>query len=115
MIVILTRVVVLGFLAALAFVVVAKLLNGEINTRHLLEQRQPDGTYETSSGRVQLLIFTLLIALKYLYDTAGSGKLPEVPNETLVLLGGSHAVYLSGKTYATFFASTRSQPQEENK
>jgi hypothetical protein len=103
----LTRITVFGFLVALAFVIAAKILNGEINTRYLFCQRQADGNHENSPGRVQLLIFTVLIASKYLFDaarSAGSGHLPDVPNETLILLSGSHAVYLGGKAYSTFLS-----------
>jgi hypothetical protein len=32
-----------------------------------------------------------------------SGVLPDVPTETLVLLGGSHAIYLGGKAYMMLF------------
>jgi hypothetical protein len=108
----LTRLTVIGFLAALAFSVFAKILNGDINTRYLFCQRQPDGTREYSPGRVQLLIFTVLVAGKYIYDaakTAGSGQLPDIPNETLILLSGSHAIYLGGKAYTTMLAGPNSE------
>jgi hypothetical protein len=112
----LTRMVVLGFLLALGFVILAKLVNGDINTRYLFCQMQRDGTRVYSSGRVQLLVFTLLVAIKYLYDVcrlAGSGYLPDIPNETLVVLGGSHALYLGGKAYSTFLADPASNDKEK--
>jgi hypothetical protein len=95
------------FIGGLAATVLARLLTGGINTRHLLHGRRRDGTLYFSAERVQLLIFTLWTALSYLLTAAenrGAGKLPDVPAETLALMGGSHAVYLGGKAYSMLFA-----------
>jgi hypothetical protein len=91
------------FVASLAAVVFTQILNGDINTRHLLHARRADGKMYFSPERVQLLVFTIWIAFSYLLDAIdqrGSGKLPDVSTETLALLGGSHAIYLGGKAYA---------------
>ena len=94
------------FLGALAAIVAYRLLNGQINTRYLLYGTQKGGTKYFSPERVQLLLFTLGTAMFYLNDVMQnrtSGVLPDVSNETLALLGGSHAVYLSGKAYMMLF------------
>lgn len=98
-----TRFVVLGFLAALAAIVFTGILNGRINARNLLSAKGALPSDSPSPERVQLLAFTLWTALSYLLDVidhAGSGVLPDVPETTLYLLGGSHALYLGGKAYA---------------
>ncbi|HEY0727708.1 MAG TPA: hypothetical protein VGD38_06525, partial [Pyrinomonadaceae bacterium] len=62
-----------------------------------------------SPERIQLLLFTLGTAMFYLNDVMQnrtSGVLPDVSTETLALLGGSHAVYLSGKAYMMLLKST---------
>ena len=100
-----TSYLVLGFVAALASVVATQLLNGTINTRFLLYGTRADGTRYFSPERVQLLLFTIWTALWYLLqvmNSLGSGTLPDISNQTLYLLGGSHAVYLGGKALAMF-------------
>ena len=102
----------LSFLVGLAGIVVVQLLTGEINSRYLLFGTVPgrkvnDGRY-FSPERVQLLVFTLGVALYYLTEvmtTARSGKVPEIPQSWLVVLGGSNASYLGGKAYARWFAN----------
>ena len=94
------------FLAALAIIVLTKLLDGAINTRCLLYGRESDGKMSFSPARVQLLVFTIWTAFSYLLEALekrGSGKLPDVSTETLALLGGSHAIYLGGKAYSMLF------------
>jgi len=96
--------VVLAFVGALASIVGTQLLNGTINTRHLLWGRRSDGTMYFSPERVQLLLFTIWTALAYLLNVVSNlghlTTLPDIPNQTLYLLGGSHAVYLGGKAMA---------------
>jgi hypothetical protein len=98
--------VTLIFLAALAIIVLMQLLNGAINTHRLLHGREEDDRLYFSPARVQLLVFTIWAAFSYLLEAVekrGSGKLPEVSTETLALLGGSHAIYLTGKAYSMLF------------
>lgn len=93
-------------LAGLFVTVAAQILNGRINTRHLFSGKQKGGGHYTSPERIQLFAFTLWTALNYLIsviDNPTSGKLPDVPEQTLYLLGGSHFVYLGGKAYAMLF------------
>ena len=93
-------------LGGLAFVVGYRLLSGPINTAGLL--RDKSAANDLSPVRVQLLLFTLLGAGSYLALTldaieAAKPALPDVPDELLLLVGGSHAVYLGGKSYVKFF------------
>ena len=90
------------FLGALIAIVGYKVVTGQINTRYLLYGTKKDGAKYLSPERVQLLLFTVGAAMFYLNDVLkhrGSGVLPDVPTETVALLGGSHAIYLTGKAY----------------
>lgn len=96
------RLEVIVFLGALAAIIAYRILTGGINTKYLLYGKQKDGTRYFSPERVQLLLFTLGTAVFYLNDVIKnrtSGTLPDIPAETLALLGGSHAIYLGGKAY----------------
>jgi hypothetical protein len=93
---------VIVFLVGLAAIIAYRILNGGINTKYLLYGTQKDGTKYFSPERVQLLLFTLGTALFYVADVGkhlNSGVLPDIPAETLAMLGGSHAIYLGGKAY----------------
>ena len=97
-------------LGALALIVGYKMLTGRINTSGLLEDKE---RRSLSPSRIQLLLFTFVGAGAYLAAVpemfeAAAPRLPEVPVELLVLLGGSHAVYLGGKSYLRFFKGTPS-------
>jgi hypothetical protein len=99
------RYVVLGFLISLAAIIAVRLLTGSINTSGLLRSKSPTKDETVSPARVQLLIFTLATAGTYLskvFGALGTGQLPEVPQDTLVALGGSHVLYLGTKAYAFF-------------
>lgn len=93
------------FLGSLALLVVYKMLTQRINTAGLLQDKEHK---DLSPVRVQLLLFTLIGAGAYLALAAdmietGASSLPTVPAELLLLLGGSHAVYLGGKSYLRYF------------
>jgi len=101
------------FSVSTLLIILYKMMTGSINTRGMLEDKV---THDFSPGRVQLLMFTLFAAFYYLSlisqsigDSAQKFiKLPELPDEILVVLGGSHGVYLSGKALpllASFFKS----------
>lgn len=77
-----------------------RLLVQQINTEGLLMDKT--GGRKFSPARLQMLIVTMGIALYYILmviETKETGKLPDMPNEFLVALGGSHAVYLGGKLH----------------
>lgn len=94
------------FLGALAAIIAYRILTRQINMNYLLYGTQKGGERYFSPERVQLLLFTLGTAMFYLNDVMQhrtSGVLPDVSTETLALLGGSHAIYLSGKAYMMLF------------
>lgn len=100
-----TQYSVFGFLAALAAIISVRLLTGSINTSGLLHSKSPTGQESISPARVQLLLFTLATAGTYLsqaLNARGSLRMPDVPQNTIVALGGSHALYLGTKAYAFF-------------
>ena len=99
----LAALVTLGITAALGITVILQILNGAINMSGLLYGRRGDGRIFFSSGRVQLLVFTIWAAFSYLIEamrSGASGRLPDIPPATLALLGGSHSMYLAGKAWA---------------
>lgn len=101
-------------LGGLALIVGYKLLTRGINTAGLLQDKVQDKEHVgLSPSRIQLLLFTLVGAGAYLASVPemferAAPRLPEVPPELLVLLGGSQAVYLGGKSYLRFFKGTPS-------
>jgi hypothetical protein len=110
----LVSVVILGFLLGLGGAVFFQILSGQINTKYLLYGRKRNGTRYLSPERVQLLLFTLWTAGNYLVSAAQSTHgLPDVSQDTLMLLGGSHAVYLGGKSYAMLFMKRQIDGQQE--
>ena len=112
-----TKLEVIVFLGGLAAIIAYRILNGGINTKYLLYGTQKDGTKYFSPERVQLLLFTLGVAMFYISAVAqnrASGKLPDVPVQTLALLGGSHAVYLGGKAYMMLFKKIAKENDNAN-
>ena len=103
------KLIVLVFVGGLAGIIAHRLLTGQINTRGLFYGTQKDGTKYFSPERVQLMVFTLGVAMFYLNSVTqnrGSGVLPDVSTQTLALLGGSHAIYLGGKAYMMLLKKT---------
>jgi hypothetical protein len=97
----------LSILLLLLIAIIAyKLLVQQINVDGLL--RDKTGGRVVSPGRLQMLVVTLSIALYYMFvvfEAEDKGTFPDMPNEFLLALGGSHAIYLSGKLYG--FLATR--------
>ena len=94
-------------IGGLALVVTYKMLTGGINMSGLLDDK---ATRALSPERVQLLVFTVIGAGYYLLlamETASSARLPDIPEEVVLLLGGSHFVYLGGKSWSHFFPKSR--------
>jgi hypothetical protein len=92
----------LGFLCALAAVVVYQMLTGRINLNGLLAQKNRTG--QTSPERIQLLIATLAAAASYLTEVAKNtgGTMPDVSNNWLYLMGGSSGIYALRKAWKTW-------------
>jgi hypothetical protein len=83
-----------GFFA----LVVLQLLTGEISTKGLLYGTKGDGSQYLSPERVQLLLFTLALAFQYLAQVLSHPEsFPVLPESWIVVMGGSHLVYLGGK------------------
>lgn len=90
-----------ALLGAMAAVIAMQLLSGAINTRYLFHGRRKNGDLYFSPERVQLLLITVWVAFSYVVTVLGDRRsLPDISPETLALLGGSHALYLGGKTFA---------------
>src|ERR1700682_2265069 len=88
---------------SLAAVVGLQILNGRINTKGLFEGQRGDGSRYFSPERIQLLMVTLAAAAKYISSVMANphvGAMPDVPQEWLQLMGGSHAVYLARQAYS---------------
>ncbi|MDN5869115.1 MAG: hypothetical protein L0H73_00095 [Nitrococcus sp.] len=95
-------------LASLLLIVAYQILTGRINTAKMLCDKR---THDFSSGRVQLLTFTLIGVLQYVLQVAHDPtKLPDVPEELLLLLGGSNVLYLAGKA-SPLLALARRSPE----
>jgi hypothetical protein len=60
-----------------------------------------DGSF--SPARAQMLVLTTLTALQYLLTTMHNpSHLPPVPGGLLMMVGGSHAIYLGAKAWGFF-------------
>jgi|SRR5271166_4023804 len=92
----------LGFLYALAAVVVYQMLTGGINLSGLLSSK--DGSGQTSPERIQLLLATLATSATYLAEAAKntSGTMPDISNNFLYLMGGSSGIYALSKAWKTW-------------
>jgi hypothetical protein len=88
----------LAFLFILLGSAALRILTGGVRTKELIAGTTSNGSRFLSGARVQLLIMTLLAAAQYLSQVWQSPqKLPDIPQSWLLLLGGSHAVYLGTK------------------
>jgi hypothetical protein len=89
-------------LTALAATVAYRLLTGRINTAGLLRDKVSGRAI--SPGRLQLLVVTLVVAVYFVAQVVEIRRLPVVPREFMLGLGGSHLIYLGGKAYAVLGA-----------
>lgn len=93
----------LTFLIALAAIIFYKILTGSISLDGLLSGDRKDGATYFSLGRTQLLIFTLVVAIRYIKEVIlnpSTSSLPDISATTLGVLGGSQLFYLAGKAHA---------------
>ena len=111
----------LFLLTALIVLIAYWMLTNRINVKGLLVDKTSGRAF--SPGRLQLLIVSMSIALYYVLlviETKDTGRLPEMPNEFLMALGGSHAMYLGGKFYGMLvsklgFASPRMRERRQTR
>jgi hypothetical protein len=82
---------------ALASIVGYRMLTGHINTKGLLLDKV---TKEFSPGRLQMLIITAFVAIYFVVQVLETEKMAQLPQEFVLALGGSHVLYLTGKTYS---------------
>lgn len=96
------RIEICGLVIGLAAIVFYRLLTGEIITKGLLDDKGSRSGF--SPARLQLLVSSVVIAAYYIgtaLTNTNTGKFPTIPNEMLLILGGSHAFYLGSKTIAS--------------
>lgn len=89
-------------LVALAGIVLFQLITGRIITSGLLSDKGKDGVAAFSPARLQLLLFTLGVAFYVLGQVvnsiaAGQPAFPEIDTNVMLILGGSHALFLGAK------------------
>lgn len=102
----------IGFLmAALIAVVVFQILTGRIHTRGLLSEKTRSGLGGVSPARVQLLLFTLAFAFYLLSEILHSRQFPTIDTKWLLILGGSHSIYLGGKGLSLFRSQLKSNEE----
>jgi hypothetical protein len=90
-------------LAGLGAVVVFQIITGRINSQGLLTQKGKNVVRAFSPARLQLLMITLAVAFYILGKVmnsiaAGVPEFPQIDSNVLVILGGSHALYLGAKS-----------------
>lgn len=87
-------------LAGIFGLVFWKILTGSISLSGLFQTNDE----QFSPGRVQMLIFTLIVAVRYLVQVIQNPTaFPEIPADWIAVLGGSHALYLGGKARGMLF------------
>ena len=95
------RIEICCLLIGLAAIVFYRMLTGGIITKGLLDDKGSRSGF--SPARLQLLISSVAIAGYYIataLTNPNTGRFPTIPNEMLLILGGSHAFYLGSKTIA---------------
>jgi hypothetical protein len=90
------------------FLVIAwQLLAGRIRLDGLLWGDRQDGEKYFSAGRAQYLGVTLFVAGQFVLRVIQNpAQLPTISNASVALLGGSAAVYLAEKAWATLFSGS---------
>ena len=92
-------------LAAFAGVIVYQLLTGAIKMSGVLREKTRTGTGGVSAARVQLLLFTFAMAFYVLSQVIEFRTFPEIETKWLLVLGGSHSVFLGAKGVLSLFNS----------
>ena len=89
------EIVIAGFLAILAAMIIWLILDNKIDLSKLLSEANGSA----SMSRFQLLIFTFVVAasLFYLVEKNKEAKFPDIPPGVLTLLGISASTYAVGK------------------
>ncbi|HVO80415.1 MAG TPA: hypothetical protein VMT28_06780 [Terriglobales bacterium] len=86
------------FLLAMFGIVAVQVVTGHISMKGLLMKKEGDRSF--SPERVQLLLATLAAAFQYVSQVLKDPThLPAVSRDWILLLGGSHALYLGRRFY----------------
>jgi hypothetical protein len=89
----------------IAAIVLLQIVMGRIRFDGLLDTKDASGRRSFSPARLQLLIFTVVVAGRYLHAVLvnpSQDSLPDLPPGVIAALGGSHLTYLGGKAFTTF-------------
>ncbi|MEN3326498.1 MAG: hypothetical protein V7638_1305 [Acidobacteriota bacterium] len=86
-------------------VITYQFLTGRINMSGLLSEKTKTGLGGISAARVQLLLFTLAIGFYILSQVIQARSFPEIETKWLLMLGGSHSVFLGAKGVSSLFSS----------
>lgn len=92
--------VILAIILAFSFIVLWKILVGDIHLEGLIAETEPadgDAHGKASLSRFQFLIFTFVIAGLFLLLSIEHGTFVEVPGDVLGLMGISGASYVGSK------------------
>ncbi len=86
----------IGVVALLGIAILWKIIDGSIDLRNVIS----DAGGTASMSRFQLLIFTFVVGLAFLYLVMADGtdRLPDIPGSVLTLLGISGSSYLVSKS-----------------
>jgi len=95
-------------------IVLYRIVDGDISLAGLLDTKGPGNRPNRSPARLQLLIFTIVVAANYLHSVIVDPRrdsLPAIPLSVIVALGGSHAVYLGGKAVSAYIQPLLKNPR----
>jgi len=98
------------FLAGVALRILWLMWYDEIDLSALVAETNGDA----SMSRLQLLLFTFVIAVSILMIVANKTALPEVPSGVLTLLGISASTYAVGKSISYSQPEGRQKPDDDN-
>lgn len=102
------------FLIGLAALVFYRMLTGTINTTGLLHDKGTSSGF--SPGRLQLMVATIVVAFYYIGQAlSNNGQFPTIPNEMLLILGGSHTFYLGSKSISLLLETLGFAKKQEPK
>ena len=82
------------FIIFIGLIVAWKILRGEIDMTKVISE---EGSDKASLSRFQMLVWTFIIGLSFLYLVILNDAIPDIPNEVLALLGISGGTYLISK------------------
>lgn len=101
-------------MAAFSAVITFQMLSGGIKTQGILNDKSVGGGRGVSPARVQLLLITMAFAFYVLSQvlesvSAGQGRFPDFDVKWLLLLGGSHSVFLGTKSISMLWPQSKSK------